>query len=1667
VASTPKALSPAEQEEQLKQDTLAEWQNAKVAGGAALSNLNPVQYGTVYDPHPPNTDIAFSGSDCQAFLVTYGAISRSNFTPVPNLAAISYSVHRDKSPVRRLGDFVAREYTKGARTIAGTIVLINFDRAAFYELVHGRDIYGAHNTQVSLADEIPPFDMMLMFSEETKGQKFPSKVLDIGKGGTVGNYSHMWIRGIRLVDEGSVTGTEEDYMETSFQYVAEHVDYLKPNNVIDATSTIAEIQKDLTKAVKASLASPVPAEPYRLFDPQTPEDMQFDLVPETQKLQFLNSLDQELTSTFSDTVEDYQVTGVYNVPNVQVWAADQLRLTIDSTTQPARLAQAKDGEITPIGGTVKLVGSTAAEEGEFQIEFDPPTGGTETLGGGWPDDRYYDFVLYHAYSSNAGSLSDPNADQPGFLAQLFGADPIALRWGNQFSSDFHNIGKKVVHEIIQEPVLYDPITMGQPTSNLTSFSIPVSGNPVYHAFYEEWTSYNPGAGLDHFVAFSSIREHLCYTVPGQDAALDVTITESDILNSETIPFSYTVPREEISLDLTYTWHPATHGYTDARSSEIAVLDPLPFIDAEIAPADYFSITVPHAPEGGEATSFVMATKTLTALVPPPLQITKNATKNRAGPGYTSKIHSASVTPSSSNDVVSETFTSPQAIANDISSFVIKDPSGAGGGIYDKLSIESFSQSGDVLTGATTVEVKGFWSDFDGTFSASGPASVNTTTATQASFVYSSDADSQVIDSIGDMLLPERWVADVISLVPDLSASAITHPTYGLPPKASVDMKVSAFVEGEEKFTVTGARSPEVVMRYLSGSEIEDTSTLFGVLGTGPIGVVGLKNDDGSTESNAYAFSDMDGTTGHASVSLTWDSLGTHPTAGKPWEEVLTTMGANFNYGVLASSLLKYSLPIDENDVGYYINFPGWSFGPWGSNTVTRKLHEGKIILPIEMLFGATAPGNYSVMPEWWQEEYGNDAANVITEIEASLGGVGIQFYYNYKKDIPFEVDYRYADAVAGAAITIPLTSPIATSFLVSEPSINFTVLPGNSMNNSVTSTFDASTNELTLSGFHPGVDSTFTGTFTYNITDAVPFDLHYTTISAGSWESEMWIDLGVKPPIEFDLCDPDHLLLKETTNQAIINICTTVADGTQNGFGITADLTNTDSPTGTADGKYYIHIDNIPPLVLIKEEVGWVGQAWTWLTSGTPAPNAPTGDLLATVNYTVLDGTVDPATGMIIDIPLNLKYNYPTDDAGSYLGDDWATQVKTIGEAGSDPVRYEYDYGATKPGEVRIMHPQGTAENSYVGGSITSPGFTVLDKSNYSSIMNDKKLVFEISGFPVQSEATTLDIEYSYQLLQFPLELSYLTNDTSNEYPDLDVTFEYSFIAEVPIFSILNSAGEPADSSNPVGSYDIIESVKFIDYDILEGDCTGPCTWDDVEEECVCPVTEMSEVVEPTDASQLNGNALYYKDSSSNLVFPTGIHPSDTTTYQNVLDIAGDYGVNIIYKQLTDYTPPSIYDSEGYVLTAMHHPTGFEVAIDTENSRINVNTDNDAFNTGFCQDLGGTWAVTTPTFAEDYLGTCFDGATETPHPSKPKCEAAGFVWEPDTIGAGYCSGVDLDKLIEKQLLVQFSFWLIGPNSDSTGNLEVYKHGERFNTLDKCWKEMITAYNDKFPIQKTP
>ena len=214
---------------------------------------------SVYIPDPPRTNGSFSGSDVDAYILAYGKVSGDRFIPIKNLAAISWSSHRDKAPVRALGTSVAKSYTKGTRTIAGSIVLVNFDRTGFYELIEGNDydpllnetkegvgtssVYGdLPATNIKYADDIPPFDIMLLFKEEKSIKKGTKHSDPIG--------SKLMLRGIRLVDEGAVTGTEESHMETTFQYVAEEVDYLRP---LDANK-----EAELVRATTENTSSNIP-----------------------------------------------------------------------------------------------------------------------------------------------------------------------------------------------------------------------------------------------------------------------------------------------------------------------------------------------------------------------------------------------------------------------------------------------------------------------------------------------------------------------------------------------------------------------------------------------------------------------------------------------------------------------------------------------------------------------------------------------------------------------------------------------------------------------------------------------------------------------------------------------------------------------------------------------------------------------------------------------------------------------------------------------------------------------------------------------------------------------------------------------------------------------------------------------------------------------------------------------------------------------------------------------------------------------------------------------------------------------------------------------------------------------------------------------------------------
>lgn len=115
------------------------------------------------------------------------ASSPQNGTPIllGTLAMLSYSVHRDKFPVVSLGMRGTKGFTKGHRTIAGSLSFQSIDTDAFVKMTRPlARMWGRNDSSYILADELPPFDVIVTAINEEGGSSvfglFGITLLDFG-----------------------------------------------------------------------------------------------------------------------------------------------------------------------------------------------------------------------------------------------------------------------------------------------------------------------------------------------------------------------------------------------------------------------------------------------------------------------------------------------------------------------------------------------------------------------------------------------------------------------------------------------------------------------------------------------------------------------------------------------------------------------------------------------------------------------------------------------------------------------------------------------------------------------------------------------------------------------------------------------------------------------------------------------------------------------------------------------------------------------------------------------------------------------------------------------------------------------------------------------------------------------------------------------------------------------------------------------------------------------------------------------------------------------------------------------------------------------------------------------------------------------------------------------
>lgn len=133
------------------------------------------------------------------------------------IQTVSWSIHRDKAPVRTLGKTYASSYVRNTRSIAGSMVFAVFYQHALHELLFNNFKYYSTGTidfdksqyTSTLLDQLPPLDISLVFANE------------------YGAVSHMGLYGVEFFQEGATHSVEDIYTENTVSYVARDLDPMR------------------------------------------------------------------------------------------------------------------------------------------------------------------------------------------------------------------------------------------------------------------------------------------------------------------------------------------------------------------------------------------------------------------------------------------------------------------------------------------------------------------------------------------------------------------------------------------------------------------------------------------------------------------------------------------------------------------------------------------------------------------------------------------------------------------------------------------------------------------------------------------------------------------------------------------------------------------------------------------------------------------------------------------------------------------------------------------------------------------------------------------------------------------------------------------------------------------------------------------------------------------------------------------------------------------------------------------------------------------------------------------------------------------------------------------------------------------------------------------------
>jgi hypothetical protein len=129
-----------------------------------------------------------------------------------SLQTFSIQTHREKYAVRALGQSSVRGYSRGPRTIAGSMICTVFNEHVLARLMYAMGNskrYGELDELKSLVpDQLPPIDLTVIFANE------------------YGSISRMGIYGVEFVNDSKTFSIEDLFSENPINFVARDVDLM-------------------------------------------------------------------------------------------------------------------------------------------------------------------------------------------------------------------------------------------------------------------------------------------------------------------------------------------------------------------------------------------------------------------------------------------------------------------------------------------------------------------------------------------------------------------------------------------------------------------------------------------------------------------------------------------------------------------------------------------------------------------------------------------------------------------------------------------------------------------------------------------------------------------------------------------------------------------------------------------------------------------------------------------------------------------------------------------------------------------------------------------------------------------------------------------------------------------------------------------------------------------------------------------------------------------------------------------------------------------------------------------------------------------------------------------------------------------------------------------------